>query len=87
MTAVSQPLATSGETTITAPPPSEITQQSSRWRGLAIIGEASTSSTVTTSRSMACSFHWAWCEAATLIQASCSDVVPYSYMWRMAHMP
>ena len=31
--------------------------------------------------------HWAWWLAATLIQASCSEVVPYSYMWRMAHMP
>ena len=80
-------LATSGATTITAPPPSEITQQSIRCSGSAIIGEASTSSTVTTSRSMACSFHCAWCEAATLIQASCSEVVPYSCMWRMAHMP
>ena len=47
----------------------------------------STCSTVTTSRRKACSFHWAWVLAATLIQASCSLVVPYSYMWRMAHMP
>ena len=35
---------------------------------------------------MACGLYCAWCEAATLIQASCSLVVPYSCMWRMAHM-
>ena len=80
-------LATSGEVTISAPPPSVTTQQSSRCSGSAIIRELTTSSTVTTSFRKACSFHWAWWLAATLIQASCSLVVPYSYMWRMAHMP
>ena len=58
--------------TISAPPPSLITQQSSRCSGSAIIGELTTSSTVTTSRSIACGLCCAWCEAATLIQASCS---------------
>ena len=72
--------------TISAPPPSVMTQQSSRCSGSATIGEFTTSSTVTTSRSMACGLCCAWCEAATLIQASCSDVVPNSCMWRIAHM-
>jgi hypothetical protein len=36
---------------------------------------------------MACGLCCAWCEAATLIQASCSLVVPNSCMWRMATMP
>ena len=67
-----------------APPPSLMTQQSSRCSGSAIIGELTTSSTVTTSRSIACGLCCAWCEAATLIQASCSLVVPYSCMWRIA---
>ncbi|CFP59237.1 Uncharacterised protein [Bordetella pertussis] len=38
-------------------------------------------------RSSACSLCWAWCEAATLTQASCSLVVPYSCMWRRAKLP
>ena len=79
-------LATSGLTTTSAPPPSVITQQSRRCSGSAIIGELTTSSTVTTSRSSACGLCWAWWDAATLIQASCWLVVPYSCMWRMAHM-
>ena len=66
-----------------APPPSLMTQQSSRWSGSEIIGEPTTSSTVTTSRSTACGLCSAWCEAATLIQASCSLVVPNWCMWRM----
>ena len=78
--------AISGATTTMAPPPSVMTQQSSRCSGSEIIGEFTTSSTVTTSRNSACSLYCAWCEAATLIQASCSAVVPNSYMWRMAHM-
>jgi hypothetical protein len=78
--------AISGFTTTSAPPPSVMTQQSSRCSGLAMIGERTTSSTVTTSRSSACSLCCACCEAATLIQASCSLVVPYSCMWRCAHI-
>src|ERR1035437_1406648 len=78
--------AISGRATINAPPPSVMTQQSRRCRGSATIGEASTSLTVSTSRSSAFGLCCAWWEAATLIQASCSLVVPYSYMWRMAHM-
>ena len=35
---------------------------------------------------IACGLCWAWCEAATLIQASCSLVVPYWCMWRIAHI-
>ena len=69
-----------------APPPSLITQQSRRCNGSAIIGELTTSSTVTTSRSIACGLYCAWCDAATLTQASCSLVVPYWYMWRIAHI-
>ena len=41
-----------------------------------------TSSTVTTFGSIACGLCWAWCDAATLTHASCSDVVPNSCMWR-----
>ena len=76
--------AISGRATISAPPPSEMTQQSSRCSGSETMGEFTTSSTVTTLGSMACGLYWAWVEAATLIQASCSEVVPYSYMWRCA---
>ena len=61
-----------------------MTQQSSRCSGSLTIGEFTTSATVTTSRSMAWGLCWAWCDAATLIQASCSDVVPNSNMWRLA---
>ena len=49
-----------------------------------MIGELTTSSTVTTSRSSAWGLCWACWEAATLIQASCALVVPYWCMWRMA---
>src|SRR5205814_3469057 len=78
--------ATSGLTTISAPPPSVTTQQSSRCNGSHIIGDASTSSTETLLRSSAWGLYWAWCEAATLTQASCSLVVPNSYMCRIAHI-
>ncbi|MCY1235339.1 hypothetical protein D9M72_479520 [compost metagenome] len=76
--------AISGRATISAPPPSDTTQQSSLCSGSAIIGEFSTSCTVTTSRSIACGLYCAWCDAATLTHASCSGVVPYSYIWRIA---
>src|SRR5438132_310421 len=66
-----------GLATTRAPPRSVMTQESSRCSGSEIIGELTTSSTVTTSRSRACELCWAWCEAATLIQASCALVVPY----------
>src|ERR1700710_2613292 len=79
-------LAISGFVRIRAPPPSEMTQQSSRCSGVETIGELTTSSTVTTSRSIALGLYCAWVDAATLIQASCSEVVPNSYMWRWAHM-
>ena len=84
--AASRRRATSGLTTTMAPPPSVITQQSRRCSGSEIIGELTTSSTVTTSRSRAWGLCCAWCEAATLIQASCSLVVPYSCMCRIAAM-
>src|SRR5262245_15477060 len=51
--------ATSGRVSTSAPPPSLITQQSSRCSGSATIGEFTTSSTVTSSRSMACGLCWA----------------------------
>ncbi|MCY1511230.1 hypothetical protein D9M68_456380 [compost metagenome] len=76
--------AISGRATISAPPPSDTTQQSMRRSGSEIIGERITSSTVSTSRSMAFGLCCAWCEADTLIHASCSDVVPNSCMWRIA---
>src|SRR5665213_868309 len=62
-------LAISGLVRISAPPPSLITQQSRRCSGVETIGELTTSSAVTTLRSMACSLYCAWCDAATLIQA------------------
>src|SRR5215467_12951788 len=49
------------------PPPSLMTQQSSRCNGSATIGELTTSSIVTTLRSIACGLCCAWWEAATLI--------------------
>ncbi len=52
-------LAISGLVTISAPPPSLITQQSSRCSGDATMGDFTTSSTVTTSRSMACGLYCA----------------------------
>ena len=79
--------AISGFTTTMAPPPSVMTQQSSRCSGSEIIGELMTSSTVTTSRKSAFGLCWACCEAATLIQASCALVVPYWCMWRIAAIP
>ncbi len=78
--------AISGRTITSAPPPSLMTQQSSRCNGSAMTGEFTTSATVTSSGSMAFGLCCAWCEAATLIQASCSLVVPCWCMWRMAHM-
>ena len=51
-----------------------------------MIGELTTSSTVTTSRSSARGLCCAWRDAATLIHASWALVVPYSCMWRMAAM-
>src|SRR5438270_165853 len=76
--------ATSGLATITAPPPSVTTQLSSRCSGSLSIGEFTTSSTVTGFRSSACSLYCACSDAATFTQASCSAVVPYSYMCRCA---
>src|SRR5579864_4410337 len=76
--------ATSGLATIIAPPPSVTTQLSSRCRGSLSIGELSTSSTVTGFCSSACGLYCACSEAATFTHASCSLVVPNSYMWRCA---
>src|ERR1700760_4817387 len=77
-------LATSGDTTTRAPPPSLITQQSSRCSGSLIIGDASTSSTVTGLGSIARGLCAAGGAAATLMAASWALVVPYSYMCRRA---
>src|ERR1700723_977583 len=79
--------AIASDVTMKPPPPSVTTQQSMRCNGSAIIGELSTSSTVTTSGNIACGLYCAWWEAATLIQASCSLVVPNSCICRRAHMP
>ena len=78
--------AISGLAITSAPPPSEMTQQSSRCSGSATIGEFTTSSTVTTFGSIACGLCCAWWDAATFTQASCSDVVPNWCMWRRAAM-
>ena len=50
--------------------------------GSEIMGEARTSSTVMGSRYMASGLVAALARASTAIRASCSDVVPYSCMWR-----
>src|SRR3546814_19707448 len=60
------------------------TQQSRRCRGSLTSGDSSTSSMVTALGRKASGLYWAWWDAATLISASCSLVVPISYMWRRA---
>src|SRR5690242_18965790 len=79
-------LATSGLTLTNAPPQADVTQQSSRCSGSLIIGDASTSSMVTTLGSKALGLYWTCVEAATWSAANCSLVVPNSYMCRMATM-
>src|SRR6201996_2313292 len=76
--------ATSGLTTTTAPPLSVTTQQSIRCSGELIIGESSTSSTVTGVGRKACGLCWACSDAATLTSASWALVVPYWCMCRVA---
>ncbi len=61
----------------TAPPPSEMMQQSNMCNGSEIIREANTSSTVNGSRYMASGFRAALARASTATRASCADVVPY----------
>jgi len=73
--------AISGRATITAPPPSHH-QQSSRCSGSAITGESRTSSTVTTSRSIGVRVVLRVVRSGDLHHAICSEVVPYSCMWR-----
>src|SRR5438876_1753799 len=58
-------------------------QQSRRWRGFTIQREPTTSSTVTRSLRSAFGFCDACLEWATFTRATCAEVVPYSYMWRM----
>jgi len=41
---------------------------------------------VTTSRSIALGLCWAWWQAATFTQASWFDMVPNSYICRIAHI-
>jgi hypothetical protein len=86
-------LATSAETTTTAPPPSETMQHSSRCKGSAIEREASTSSIVIAPVCLipiaarprtASGLRTAWARVVTAISASCSGVVPYWYMCRCA---
>lgn len=59
-------------------------QQCSLVKGSAIIGPERTSSTVMGSRYIASGFAAAFARAVTATSASCSDVVPYSCMWRRA---
>ena len=59
------------------------TQQSSRCSGLQIQREPTTSWTVTRSFRSALGFCEACLLCATRTRATCSEVVPYSYMWRM----
>ena len=89
-------LATSSETMTTAPPPSEIMQQSSRCSGSAIIFPLTTSSTVISPMSRkrrsvmartASGLRIACARVVTEISASCSGVVPYWCMWRLATIP
>ena len=68
--------ARSAEVMMTAEPPSETSEQSSRCRGSAIMREASTSSTVIGSRICAAGFRPACVRAWTATEASCSGVVP-----------
>jgi hypothetical protein len=63
------------EVTTSAPPPSEITQQSRRWSGEEMMRDASTSSTVIGSRYLAYGIQPAWRRIVTAISASCSLVV------------
>ena len=67
-------------------PPSETTQQSSLCSGSATSLDPSTSSIVMGSRYIACGFRAACSRVCTEIEASCSAVVPYWYMWRCAAM-
>src|SRR5579859_296384 len=76
--------ATSGLAMMTAPPPSVTTQLSRRCSGSLSMGEFRTSSTVTGLRRSACGLYWACSENATLTHASCSLVVPNSYICRCA---
>jgi hypothetical protein len=69
-----------------APPPSEITQQSSLCSGSAIMRELRTSSTVIGSRYCANGLRPANSRTPTAISASCSGVVPNSCMCRRAAM-
>src|SRR5262249_62210640 len=58
-------------------------QQSRRCNGLTIQREPTMSCTVTRSFWMALGLLDACLLCATLTCATCSDVVPYSYMWRI----
>ena len=74
----------SAEVTTRAPPPSEIMQQSRRCSGEDTSREARTSSTLIRSRNFACGFSDACLRVVTAISASCSLVVPNSYICRCA---
>ena len=77
----------SGVVTRMALPQSEMSAHSSRCRGHAITGLASTSSTVTGLRSCARSLSAPCALNATAMRANCSGVEPYSYMCRVAIIP
>src|SRR5262249_39849045 len=58
-------------------------QQSRRWSGFTTQREARTSATVTGVLRRALGLLAAWLEWAAFTWATCADVVPYSYMWRV----
>ena len=77
-------MARSAVVMISAPPPSEITQQSSLCSGSAIMRELTTSSAVIGSRYIAFGLSPANSRTPAAISPSCSIVVPYSCMCRWA---
>src|SRR5438034_4794400 len=77
-----QARARSAEVTMTQVALSVSRQQSRRWSGVTIQREPTTSATVTRSLRSALGFCDAWLLCATFTCATCSEVVPYSYMCR-----
>ena len=71
-------------TTTTAAAPSPMGEHIGRVSGSAIIGEASTSSTVSASRNWARGFMLPWKEFLAETPANCLAVVPYFSMWPRA---
>lgn len=84
--ALAQSPTRSSATRTMEPPPSDRMQQWSLVNGSAIMGADWTSSMVISSRWVASGLSEALYRVDTAISASCSTVVPYWYMWRMAAM-